>query len=81
MIIGRGLQEGYLTKDEIEAIVSAGLDSLSIDGKRVLILIPDLTRTMPMPFLFTVFEEFLGTRARYLDYLVALGTHHQGFAP
>jgi len=75
MIIGRGLSEGYLSNEEIESIVSDGLESLSLDGKRVLIIIPDRTRTMPMPFMFNLFDELLGSRARYLDYLVALGTH------
>ncbi len=30
---------------------------------------------MPMPQMFDLFEEFLGTRVAALDYLVALGTH------
>jgi len=75
MITGRGLTEGYLNNDEIETILSAGLDTLALDGKRVLIIIPDRTRTMPLPFLFSLFDDLLSTRARYLDYLVALGTH------
>ena len=44
-------------------------------GQRVLILIPDGTRTMPMPQMFGLFEELLGPRVAALDYLVALGTH------
>jgi len=75
MIIGRGLTEGYLSRDEIEAIMSDSLEDLQLDGKRVLIVIPDHTRTMPLPMMFTLFEELLGQRARYLDYMVALGTH------
>ncbi len=51
------------------------LSSVSFDGKRVLVLVPDGTRTMPMPLMFALFQELLRPRTRALDYLVALGTH------
>ena len=41
----------------------------------MLVLIPDGTRTMPMPELFEILEGELGPRVRALDFLVALGTH------
>ena len=75
MVIGTGLQDGYLNKDEIQAIVRDSLVSLALDGKRVIVLIPDNTRTMPMPLMFDLFEELLSQRVSQLDYLVALGTH------
>jgi len=52
-----------------------GLGSLAVDGKRVLIIIPDGTRTMPMPLMFELFQAHLAPRVAALDYLVALGTH------
>jgi nickel-dependent lactate racemase len=76
MVIGSGLRVGHLHTEEIRVIVRESLDSLPLDGKRVLILIPDNTRTMPMPFMFDLLEEFLSKRVSKLDYLVALGTHH-----
>jgi nickel-dependent lactate racemase len=75
MVIGIGLTDGYLSKDQIHAIVKDSLDSLALDGKRVIVLIPDNTRTMPMPLMFDLFEELLSYRVNQLDYLVALGTH------
>ena len=42
---------------------------------RVLVIIPDGTRTMPMPMMFEMIERELGPRVTALDYLVALGTH------
>lgn len=42
---------------------------------RVLVIIPDGTRTMPMPLMFELLEQELGPRVAALDYLVALGTH------
>ncbi len=75
MIIGQGYANRYLTDDEVRAIVREGLASLAVDGKRVLIIIPDRTRTMPMPLMYRLFQEILEPRAAALDYLVALGTH------
>jgi nickel-dependent lactate racemase len=64
-----------LTEAETGEIVAQALDSLNLDGKRVLIIIPDGTRTMPMPLMFNLFESLLGPRVKAMDYLVALGTH------
>jgi nickel-dependent lactate racemase len=75
MMIGNGLSEGYLTGDELSLIIREGLNSLAVDGKRLLVLIPDSTRTMPMPFVFELFDKLLSQRVKKLDYLVALGTH------
>jgi nickel-dependent lactate racemase len=75
MVIGKGYSDRTLTDDETGALVSEALSTLPVDGKRVLIIIPDGTRSMPMPFMFGLFEQFLGPRVTALDYLVALGTH------
>jgi hypothetical protein len=75
MVIGRGYTDRDLTDDEAREIVREGLGTLAVDGKRVLILIPDGTRTMPMPLMFDLFRELLVPRAAAMDYLVALGTH------
>lgn len=75
MVLGEGFADRYLTNDEVSHIVQAGLDSLKLDGKRVLIIIPDGTRTMPSPLMFDLFEKQLAGRVAALDYLVALGTH------
>ena len=74
-MIGSGRTDGYLTDDETRAIVGDALASLPVDGKRVLFIIPDGTRTMPMPMLFGLFQALLGGRVAALDFLVALGTH------
>ena len=75
MVVGRGFTDRYLTTDEVRQIVREGLDSLTVYGRRVLIIIPDGTRTMPMPLMFGLFDELLAPRVTALDYLVALGTH------
>lgn len=75
MLIGEGFGDRYLSDDETGAIVREGLGTIPVDGKRVLIIIPDGTRTMPMPLMFGFFEKYLARRVAVLDYLVALGTH------
>ena len=75
MVIGTGFADRYLTREEVSRIMQQGLSALPLDGKRVLIIIPDGTRTMPMPLMFELFEALLAPRVAALDYLVALGTH------
>jgi nickel-dependent lactate racemase len=74
-VVGRGVGEGFLSSEEVAASARAGLAQLPVEGKRLLVLIPDGTRTMPMPLLFQIIENELGQRVAALDYLVALGTH------
>jgi nickel-dependent lactate racemase len=74
-VIGLGFVERDLTPAEVEQVVREGLAALPVDDRRVLCLIPDGTRTMPMPLLFGLLERELGPRVNALDYLVALGTH------
>ena len=75
MLIGKGFPERCLTEDEVRAILEESIQALPVAGKRVLVLIPDGTRSMPMPQLFSLFQELLLPKVSQLDYLVALGTH------
>jgi len=72
---GSGYTDRYLTADETRAIVEDGLASLALAGKRVLFIIPDGTRTMPMPQFFALFQHALAGKAAAVDFLIALGTH------
>ncbi len=64
-----------LTEQEIEKIVVNSLNSLPINDQRVLVIIPDATRTMPLPLFFRLIVKHLRPRVKALDFLVALGTH------
>jgi lactate racemase len=75
MLIGKGDEDGFLTEAEIRGLMAEALGAARLDGKRVLILIPDRTRTAPIPQMFRLFQELLGPRVAALDYLIALGTH------
>jgi nickel-dependent lactate racemase len=64
-----------VTEGEVRSVTADGLASLSLNSLRVLVLIPDGTRTMPMPLMFEILERQLGPQVTALDFLVALGTH------
>jgi lactate racemase len=74
-MIGKGYQDRTISEEELRALIAASAAELSLEGKRVLIIIPDGTRTMPMPQLFPMLQEYIGGHAAGCDYLVALGTH------
>ena len=75
MTVGQGVSDGFLTREQIDRAARDGCSALPVDGRRVLVIIPDGTRTMPMPLMFELLERELGPRVAALDYLVALGTH------
>ena len=74
-VVGKGVREGFLAPDVVREVVRDGLNALPVDGRRVLVIIPDGTRTMPMPLLFDIVDDTIGRRTKALDFLVALGTH------
>jgi len=75
MTIGKIAADGVLAHDELRQIVAQAAAELQVAGKRVLTIIPDGTRTMPMPLMFQLLQEEIGASAAASDYLVALGTH------
>lgn len=74
-MIGKGHPDTYLNEADVRAIVAGAVEAMPISGVRVLVLIPDGTRTAPMPQMFRLLQELLRPRVKALDYLVALGTH------
>lgn len=61
--------------DEIATLTMSALEKADLDGKRVLVLIPDGTRSAPIPLMFRLLHQSLAKRVAALDYLIALGTH------
>lgn len=62
-----------LTDNQILETLHQGLDD-KFRNQRVLVLIPDHTRSLPLPFLFRALVDILDD-AKQLDFMVALGTH------
>lgn len=75
-MLGIGCTDRSLTVEEIVAIASRGLEELEVDGQRVLLIIPDHTRTAPVDVMFRTIYPLLAPRVQCLDVIVALGTHH-----
>ena len=64
-----------LTRQQVQAHLAEALDTLPMDSRRVLVIIPDGTRSAPIPLLFPLINDLIRPRAEQLDYLIALGTH------
>ncbi|MCL2349002.1 MAG: lactate racemase domain-containing protein [Planctomycetaceae bacterium] len=64
-----------ISEAEVGEILSRGFDKKELSGKKVLVLIPDNTRTCPMPVMFRKMVETLSPVVAKLDFLIALGTH------
>jgi nickel-dependent lactate racemase len=75
MVVGRSTTARALTEAEIRDTMAQALAPADLDGRRVLVIVPDRTRTAPVALLHALLDELLGGRVRALDYLVALGTH------
>ncbi len=64
-----------LGEDEVAALLAESFPTDVLRGKRLLLIIPDATRTCPVGLLFKKFHALTAGIARSLDILVALGTH------
>jgi nickel-dependent lactate racemase len=74
-IVGEGFADRVLSDEEVRSLTAEALGRAELDGKRVLVIIPDSTRTAPVPLMFRLLCELLRDRVAALGYLVALGTH------
>ena len=60
---------------ETRNLLGEALGKIDVTGKTVLVIVPDNTRTLPMPILFETISASLSPRATAVTFLVALGTH------
>lgn len=67
---GERLEQGKVT-----AFIADKLAAEPLDGARVCVLIPDATRSCPLPLLLDAVHGALAGRVAALTFLVALGTH------
>jgi nickel-dependent lactate racemase len=75
MVVGKGSQVRLLTETEVRDLVAAALAQAGLRQKRVLVIVPDGTRSGPIDLFFRLFHELLWGEVAALDYLIALGTH------
>jgi nickel-dependent lactate racemase len=70
-----GGPEEQLSAEQLRAFVAGQLATLDLDGRSVCLVVPDATRSCPLPLLVSVLHAELYGRARRMTVLVALGTH------
>ncbi len=70
-----GGPDQVLTTEEVRAFILESLGNTDLDGKSVCLLLPDATRSTPLPMLLSCVHEALIGRVSTLTALIALGTH------
>ena len=64
-----------LTTEQVAEVVSRTCPEAQYKGKRVLLIVPDGTRTAPVGLLFQTLHRQIGSVTKAFDVLIALGTH------
>ena len=62
-----------LSDAELKQLIFRELEKYSFEGKRILVIVPDNTRTIPLQLFFSSFQSTLLKRVKKLDFLIALG--------
>ena len=70
-----GGSTGVLTDDQIRRFVEEQLAGVELEGRSVCVIVPDGTRSCPLPLLLGAVHEVLHGRVTRLTVLIALGTH------
>ena len=73
MIGGVGEQ---LSDEQVTSFIVAELAAVDLDGRKICLVVPDGTRTCPLPLLMGAMHAALAGRAREVTVVIALGTHH-----
>jgi nickel-dependent lactate racemase len=66
-------QNGLLTEEAVRKTLEQGLGG-KFSGQKILVLVPDHTRSLPLHMLFRFVVDILAD-ASQLDFMIALGTH------
>src|SRR6185312_3233923 len=75
MVLSKSSLSTTISDEDVDQLLAQACAELDVTDKRVLVIIPDGTRTSPLPLMFRLLYKHLGKRVRELAYLVALGTH------
>jgi len=75
MVIERQNKDGCVENEQVREAMAEFFAQNDYTSKRILVIIPDNTRSGPIGEMFKLMYEFLGSKAKAVDCLVALGTH------
>src|SRR3712207_3553831 len=64
-----------LSSEAVAEFVTRALAEADLDAKRVCLVVPDGTRTCPLPLILRAFHGALAGRAKEVTVVIALGTH------
>jgi nickel-dependent lactate racemase len=67
--------DAQVTAEQTAEVVAEFLPAAEYRGQRVLLIVPDGTRTAPVGMLFKAIHRQIGEATAALDVLIALGTH------
>ena len=67
---GRGV-----TREQVAGLVSQACPPKDYSGKKVLLIVPDGTRTAPVGLVFQCLHRQIAEATKAFDVLIALGTH------
>jgi nickel-dependent lactate racemase len=70
-----GDEHGVLSTEQVTQFIAEQLGATDVDGRSVCIVVPDGTRTCPLPMLVGAVHAALHGRATRMTTLIALGTH------
>ena len=69
------LENSELSCQDVLGVVEQACNLAEWDGKKVLLIVPDATRTAPVGQVFRALHTAVAKRCRAFDVMVALGTH------
>src|SRR5687768_9017637 len=64
-----------LSREQVADVVAQACPAKDYRGKKVLVIVPDGTRTAPVGLVFKTLFSQIGDVTAHFDILVALGTH------
>lgn len=70
-----GGAHGVLTEKQVAAFIADALGTVDLDGRSVCLVVPDSTRSCPLPLLLHAVHRALHGRVSRMTAIVALGTH------
>ncbi|MHA3774196.1 lactate racemase domain-containing protein [Verrucomicrobiota bacterium sgz303538] len=65
----------YLSADQVQNLIAQACPAKDYKGKKILLIVPDSTRTCPLGLLFQTLHEQVGGATAAFDVMIALGTH------
>ena len=67
--------DGFLGLDSVQPFLAESFPAGTFQGKKVLLIVPDSTRTAPVGWMFQTLFKLHAKSAAAMDVMIALGTH------